>query len=560
MAAARRLYVYGVSAVSLLVLAVGLTQLLTVALGQLADALGASILSGDVTASLDQLSLAVALVVVGLPIWVFHWWLAERSVAGAGVDVTAERRSTIRAVHFLDVELVALVAWLVASIWLVAWILRVIVGVEEELWGSRPTDWIAIIAVAFGVWIYHTGLRARDLRIEQLDGAGAWLPRLYRHAGAFIGLAVAGFGAADAISIMLGIIVGRPVFEGGTDWWQWPLADALARVLIGSTVVGLHWLDAERTIRDAARLGEDERATRVRRTYFGAVLVTAAAAVVAAVASSIDSLATWVLGVSTSDDLARLAEDVAGPPLAVLPWLVLAVWHVRTSVREGQAFGAATARSALRVAGHLLSLVGLAFGAAGLARMVGLLLEATIGRPSLAGELLWRLDLAQGFAFAVTGAVLWAWHWSGVLRDWTRGEEERATTASRSYLFLAVGGGLLAAVPSAALILYRVLNVVLATIPGARLGDEIATPLGVVLVAALVAAYHGRFLLRDLRTARVAAPAAATTGEGASITVVLRGPAGADVGAVLDGLRRRLPAGFSIESGAPTLTPPGGPP
>jgi hypothetical protein len=558
MATARRLYVYGVSAVSLLVLGVGLIQLLTVALGQVADALGASILSGDVSASLDQLSLAIALVVVGLPVWAIHWWLAERSVAGTGPDVTAERRSTIRAVHFLDVELVSLVAWLLASIWLVAWVLQAILGVEDGTWGLRPTDWIAIIAVAVAGWAYHARLRARDLRTERLVGAGAWVSRLYRHAGAFIGLVVAAFGAADAIAVVLGVIVGRPAFEGGSDWWRWPLADALARVLVGAVVFALHRLDLEWTIRDAEQIGEDDRWTRVRRTYFGAVLVTAAASVAFAAAASIQSLATWLLGVASSSDVARVVEDVVGPPLAILPWLAIAIWHLRGSVHEGATLDAATERSAQRVGGYLLSLVGLAFAAAGTARLLGLLLEATIGRPSLVGDDVWRLDLAQGVAFAIAGVVLWGWQWSAILGGWSRSDDERATTASRSYLYLAVGGGLLAAVPSAALVLYRLLNVVLATIPVARLGDEIATPLGVMVVAALAAAYHGRILLRDLRLARFVAPAVATTGEGASITVVLRGPTDADVAAVLDQLRERLPTGFSIETGARPLSPPGG--
>jgi hypothetical protein len=555
MAAARRLYVYGVSAVSLLVLAIGLIQLLTVALGQVADALGASVLSGDVATSLDQLSLAIALVVVALPIWAVHWWLAERSVSGAGADATAERLSTIRAVHFLDVQFVSLVAWLFASIWLIGWILRTALGVADEF-GTRPTDWIALIVVAAAVWAYHAALRGRDLRAARLVHGAAWVSRLYRHAGALVGLLVAAIGAADAIAIVLGMVVGRPAFEGGADWWRWPLADALARLLVGSVVFGLHWVDIARTIRDTGQIGEDERPSRVRRTYFAAAVVAAAVAVGFGIQSSLGSVAAYLLGVAASDDPARLAEDVIGPPLAVLPWLAAGIWHLRSSVREGAALDAAAERSAQRIGGHLLSLVGLAFVAGGLARLLGLLLEATIGQSGLVRDDVWRLDLAHAVGFAIAGAGLWVWQWSAILRAWSSDDDERATTASRSYLFLAVGGGLIAAVPSAALILYRTMNVVLATDPAAGLGDELATPLGVLLVSALVAAYHGRILLRDLRAVRAIPPPVATTGEGASITVVLRGPAGADVGAVVDQLRARLPAGFSIESGGLAPRPP----
>ena len=77
MQTARRLYVYLVSGVALGFVLFGLHSLLQVLL----DALGlhGNVLGGSVDTS-QELSVALALVGVGTPVWLAHWWFAERSV------------------------------------------------------------------------------------------------------------------------------------------------------------------------------------------------------------------------------------------------------------------------------------------------------------------------------------------------------------------------------------------------------------------------------------------------------------------------------------------------
>ena len=77
MMTAKRLYLYGVLAVVLLPLLVGLSDLLRLALDGLSDATGAQLLSGSGLALAD-LSLAIALAAVGAPLWAIHSWLPQR--------------------------------------------------------------------------------------------------------------------------------------------------------------------------------------------------------------------------------------------------------------------------------------------------------------------------------------------------------------------------------------------------------------------------------------------------------------------------------------------------
>jgi len=90
----RRVYLYAMALVGLGVLAVVVQGLLDVGFRSIGLPDGPVWKVGPT--SREQISLAVALVVVGLPIWLIHWAFAERAVradrGGAG-----ERGAAIRA-------------------------------------------------------------------------------------------------------------------------------------------------------------------------------------------------------------------------------------------------------------------------------------------------------------------------------------------------------------------------------------------------------------------------------------------------------------------------------
>ncbi len=164
----------------------------------------------------------------------------------------------------------------------------------------------------------------------------------------------------------------------------------------------------------------------------------------------------------------------------------------------------------------------------------------------------------------VVGVALWIPAWTLVMRRrLTNPTTERHVTAGRAYLYLAVGAALIAAVPSAAFSLYRVVDTLLGG-GGVALGSDLSIPIAVVIVASLIAFYHGRLLLSDLRSARPSAlavagpsavvviaeqPSAAATAvvPGVSLALTLRGPAGTDLGSVADVLREHLPKGVVLE-------------
>ncbi len=557
MGIARRLYLYAVSAISLLVLAVGLYNLAAVALGELIDALGASVIGGG-SVGREQLSLAIALVVVGVPVFAIHWWLVGRGWHGTDEAAADDRHSALRAFHMGLVASIALGVAMYAALLQIDRVLRMILGVDDS--GGRVADEVALIVVALPVWWFHATRRHADLRHDRLAGAAAWLPRLHRYGWAFVGLMTLLVGMSQILDTIASVLIGRADFGAGGDWWRGPLAWAVAAIVTGLAVWWLHVADARRAIRDADVIGEDDRSTALRTTYFGAVLVVALGSASLTVASSLTAVGRLLVGVVDGVGTTTFLESVVGPVLVILPFMVAGWLHWQALRDEAAERGQAALAGAERLGLHLTALVGLLFLAVGVARLGGLFLEQILVPLGIDDFFLGELVFLV--AQIVVGALLWLPAWTAILRRRTAAPAtERLAITSRAYLLLAVGGALIAGIPSAVIALFQLIDTVLggqATV----LGAELAIPIAVVVVAVIVAAYHGRLVVSDLRLAS-ATPSAELTSvalgppleapavvvSSATLALVLRGAGGEDLEAVAAGLREHLPPGVVLEGG-----------
>jgi hypothetical protein len=250
-------------------------------------------------------------------------------------------------------------------------------------------------------------------------------------------------------------------------------------------------------------------------------------------------------------------------PLAgAVPW-ALAWWaHVQWLRREPAAADPLRALHQVRLATHAPAAMALAFGATGLGWLLGIGIDIAFGghRRSETFGVPWTYELARWLPTAVVGLAIWGWHWSGVLaRRRHDPDGEANSTIRRAFLYLTLGVGVVVALASATLILYRLVG----TIRGAGIGgnavSELSTPIGALVMAAVVLAYHGILLRAD----QAGKPAAAAEAEpavepGSAVpaaldnvperrTLQLLGPAGSDLEAALVAARAALPDGVSLE-------------
>lgn len=554
----RRLYLYVMAGIGLAVAAFGLVLLLALVLDRI-GALGGAVISGDGADVGERLSLALSMIAVGTPVWLSHWWFAERGIRHGVPGAEAERSAPLRALYLGLVEFIALVVAMFGASAAIHILIRQVAGAPEEYGGTFSDP--AAIAIVGGIgWGYHAWVRAGDERAGELRGPAAWLPRLARYALAFIAGLMLCFGAAELIDVLLRALVGRGDIVSGEAWWVARVASGAGQLAVGAAVWGGLWLISSRLLTEVDWRGESERTSAVRQVHLGLSIVVGAAATLLAASGGLAALLKWALGIAESADPARLVQDVIAPSIAYLPFT--AAWLFSRSRLQGEAdrTGDATvAAAARRRANFLAAAVGIAVTGAGSAWVLGLLLDIVLGgvRTIVAGRDAWGSELSQYAALAIVATPLWLWQWAAAVRRRSAEPDlEPTSTERRAYLYLVVAGALTSSISAAALIVYRVFGIVLgARVPASPISD-LSTPIGIVLVAAAIVAYHALALGADMRHRATLLAAAPTEAVGAALAervagavevpVIVSGPPGTDAEMVMAMLQDRLPAGYGI--------------
>lgn len=559
MQTARRLYLYVMAAIGLGVLVAGLSLLLTTLLEAIGIDSGA-VFSGE-QAARERLTLATAMTAVALPVWLIHWFVAERGVQEGRPGADLERSSAVRGLYFALVLGGLLLAAFVSLRALVEWVVLSVVG---ESTFSNPAGDLGLLVTAGAAWGYHVSVRLRDWRSGPITGAGAWLPRAFLYVAIFVGLFVLLFGVADLLALagrFLAGDAGTPVFDEGGAWWTFPLASALSRVLVGGVAwIGL-WRYARQLWADEGYRGATERPARLRFAFFVAALVVSAGAALGYAGQVGGLLIGAVLGTGTGDrpGVSPLGEVVAAGVAALVfasAWWVHARW-LRSAARDPGA--EVTVPRPERLVAYPTALVGLAVGAVGAARLLGIVLDLILGggRVVIGGDQTERV-FADFAPYAILGFGTWLWHWSAVMRAVAaEPAAEGASTVRRTALLATLAVAVLAGVASLGVVLYRLFGTLFGLEGPANVAAELSVPIGALVVAVAIALYHGGLLRQDAalrevdRVAdqeRAAAPPAGTVAR-AEIGLTLLGPPGVEPGTlagVADGLRAQLPDGFEL--------------
>lgn len=496
-----RLYVYFISAVSLVMLAGGLANLLALAFNQLWIALGgATVIQADPTAIRRQVSLYIALVVVALPIWLFHWWRAERAVLRPDGD--PERRSTVRALYLSLGLLVPFFFWLGSSVDLIQRSLNALLGVPSPPFtGSRIPFALAVVFVAGAIWDYHAWVRIRDVRGGLMERASAWLPRLSLYVATLAGAMLLLFGTARLIRLVVDAVLGTGIIATGEDWWTNPLTSGIALVAAGLLAWGIHWSYSLHLLQVGDWRAQSEQRSTFRRVYLYAIVLVGVFVTFQAASSSLETLFRAILGVPEVSQPTLLTRRLVEPLLAAIPFALFWWYHWRRIAEEARHYAEVPMqRSLRRLYTYGVALVGLAFAGVGLAYVLGIVIDLVLGgtRTVSVTEELWRGRVSQFAALAVIGAIAWLLHWYAAQRQFADDpSRERETLTQRVYLYLITAASLVALTTSLAVVVYRVLLVLLGVVELGTLISTISAALGVVIIGGILLTYHGLILRQE---------------------------------------------------------------
>jgi hypothetical protein len=547
MQAVRRLYLYVMSGITLAVISYGLVLLLRVVF----DGLFPDPPYGDGDSARQQLSQAIAMLGVGVPVWAVHWWLVQRSLRPDHPERDAERGSGARAVYITFVLFASLVAWVIGGIQVLQWAAASAMRVPSDSYYADPLGGATLGAVGFIVWLYHGLVRRRDLAAGPVDGTAASVPRLYLY-----GVAI---GALWAVLMALetAIFALLPLYPDSSDVSRLPYLVGLAINGGAWALVWFgHWTYANRLAREDGWRGSEERVSRTRLVAFLVVIIAAAAMTLSRVASAIGAALDPLLPdppnyIADPAYLPDPAAAILAPLLIAVPWAIVWFAHTRALRREPAATDPLRALHQARLVSHGVAAMALAMGAIGAGWVVGFVIDLLFGGQRATGPDASTYELGQWLPATLVGLGAWWWFWRAV-RARRRSEpvDEANSTIRRSFLFVTLGVALVAAIAASALILYRLVGVLLDAGIGGNLASELSTPLGTLIVAGAVLAYHGLALRADQKLAKPDVPDEPVgTAALERRALVLVGPA-ADLDAALAAARAALPAGVEIVADA----------
>ncbi|HEX5578743.1 MAG TPA: DUF5671 domain-containing protein, partial [Candidatus Limnocylindria bacterium] len=509
----RRIYLYVMSGIALGVLLVGCQILLGVVFHT--AGLGGGDRFSVIQPDREALSLSAALIVVGLLVWGGHWLLIERSLRADSPRRDEERGAAERALYLSVVLAVLLVFGVVAGVEILERAIARIVGVRlggSFGGGADSGDRLATVVVTGLAWAYHVLIRQRDLRAGPLSGAGAWIPRVYLYGATLIGLIFTAYNIGNLLGAGSEAILGRTGGVGASSAAR-QAAIAIAGLLGWASVWLGHWWYATRLTVATGWRADSERRSRLRVAFFVVAIGSTALATAIFGFMAINGALGEAMGVSGEFGRPSPTTTIVVPLVSLLPWV--AAWWLHRAWLFGEARAAEDGRqvaTAERLLASVVGLIGLGALAAGVALLLGFLLEALLaGRQ---GGSFSDGEVAAAVALILVGLVFWPWNWRRLeARRMGAPLEEAGSTVRRAYLLVVVGLSVVAGLGSLAYLLYRLFASILgATSPGSGL-EELAAPVGILIVAVAGAAYHGLALRRDQELRERVEPAAASAAD-----------------------------------------------
>jgi len=425
----RRLYVYLVAYVSLAASLGSLVSLIDVMTRNWLER------SQGVTAGDDffvrSLASSAGFLLVAAPIFLIHWWLAQRQR-----DAADEINSPLRKLFLYGASGLSLLFVLAAFDQIMRTLLQIILG-EPLSYTNLETDWLswvlnALLNIAL-VNYWASVLRADgDFGAEQRGAA--IVRQLYLAVLGWLGLAVVMWMTSDLIAWGLDRLIAlNRAPDYGFAWYQ-TLPGAASSLLLGGWL--LHSVYAQWRAIIHTRPGEGSAA--VRRLYLYVAVFVGAVTTLTPAALVLRDLILRLLG--NGIDTGSLLQDLVTPlsyvPVGLAVWLT--IWRILQ--READAFGespqAATVR---RLYFYLVAGVGLALTWVGAVQLLNALIDALLRSTPDALGAVWHQPLANGVSLLAVGAPVWALHWQAVQRvarsTDAAGRAERTALFRRIYLY-----------------------------------------------------------------------------------------------------------------------------
>jgi uncharacterized protein DUF5671 len=474
----RRLYFYAVAFISIEVVLWGLINLLR-----------STIVDGTVGGQADTLAQALALILVGMPIFLFHWLWAQRAARRDPEEQTA----ALRAVFFYAVLLSTLIP-LAQNI--LALIDRVFLDASQLdlsraiLGHAQPWEdsLIAILMNGLVAAYFWNVLRGEWLVLAD-KGNFADVRRLYRYIWLLYSLLMTIFGAQQVLHFLFYV----PSDVLG-DIGRETLVNGIALLVVGAPV----WYYTWRLIQDSLA-EEPERDSNLRLAVLYMLALSGVITVLTTAAIVVQVVVSQLLGVDRA--LADFIHEIGGPISVGVPlgavWAYYGSWLNRHIELIGDEVRQAGMK---RVYAYILAAIGLGGAFIGIATLLKFIIDFLTGGVLTLDDSL-RSDLANAVSLIVAWLPLWLATWrplqaQAFARSDT-GDHARQSIIRRAYLYLALFAGVVGGMASAVALMYELLKVLLGGGTDSSFLATILNDLQLLALFAVLLIYHLSMLRRD---------------------------------------------------------------
>lgn len=439
----------------------------------------------------QTLAQALSLILVGVPIFLFHWILAERFSA----KDDEEKTSSIRAVFLYGILLATLIPVVQNFIALLDRIFLSVASlrIDQAIFGASQTWVDNLIAIPINLIIaayFWNVLRTEWRALPEVENFSD-IRRLYRFVWALYGLIMVIFGAQQTVMFIFSLPT-QLLGEYGNE----SIINAIILLVVGAPIWFFSWRVLQNALPDPA---EKESYLRLGILYLlslGGVItaLTAGGNLIYIILTSLfGDFTTW-----------RNFFGEIGTPISIgLPFGVIWAYH-SIYLNQQIAFDENLPRRAgkKRLYFYVLSLIGLAAAFFGTARLLSYVIDLLTGAAYLSngGS---SSTISSALSTLVIGLPVWFITWLPMqieaFNNTDVGGHARRSLIRKSYLylviFLAVIGGMAAAVA----LVFTLINQLLGGSAG-NFVNSLLNALQTLVLFAILLLYHFFSLRRDTTT------------------------------------------------------------
>ncbi|MSP11362.1 MAG: DUF3842 family protein [Chloroflexi bacterium] len=488
MVAIQRLYLYLVAYISLTVMALGASNIIR------------AFWRGNYTAG--EISLNIALVLVGLPIYLLHWTMAQRRVRRH----EEHRQTFLRQLYLYAVLAQGVGVFLSQGTTFLQRLLSFVLGVSPfQVFSSQAFDETVPRLFIWGLlWIYHYRLIKGDAQQELPVGWSDTPRRLYTFGFALFALGpMAGVGAYNLIRGLFQQVLG---LSNGEIFVR-SLVNAVPFLVVGGLVWLTLWQWAQQRVAglhapppDASGIAETQ--TVLRRLYLYVVVFGSALITLWSLSLILYRLFLIVLG-EPAGPVGNVLRDFTDSLAAIIVAVAIWIYHWRIleleATRQPEAPQQASVR---RLYFYLVALISLVLFSMGMAGLCNVLIQVVGRWQDLGTELsVWRNQVSLYTSMVIVGIPVWSVHWhrmqSAALAGSVSGLDERRSLFRKIYLYFSVFVAVVTVLGSTAWLVYNLLRGILGDQSWVNFIPDLGRAFSYSLIATVVWLYHWRALQQD---------------------------------------------------------------